>query len=60
MFVADTDHGGASGVSSGGPWVEMRWLSPQSLIIRYDAKARVFAQDNSVSGVSISYEKVVR
>jgi len=41
-FIADTDHGAANAASWGGPWVELRWLSPKSLLIRYDAKARVF------------------
>jgi hypothetical protein len=59
-FVADTDHGAASAASWGGPWVELRWLSPQKLLIRYDAKARVFTQNARVSGVGITYEKVVR
>lgn len=60
VFVADTDHGAASAASWGGPWVELRWLSPQNLLIRYDAKARVFTQNKSVSGVTVSYEKVTR
>jgi hypothetical protein len=59
-FVADTDHDAASAASWGGPWVELRWLSPHSLLIRYDAKARVFSRNESVSGVTVSYEKVTR
>ena len=60
VFVADTDHGVAEAASWGGPWVEARWLSPQQLLIRYDAKARVFTQNASVSGVTVAYEKVTR
>jgi hypothetical protein len=60
VFVADDDRGAASAASWGGPWVELRWLSPQTLLIRYDAKARVFTQNESVSGVRISYEKITR
>lgn len=59
-FVADTDHGAATAASWGGPWVELRWLSPGNLLIRYDAKARVFTQKERVSGVRIRYEKVAR
>ena len=59
-FLADTDHGAARAASWGGPWVELRWLSPGNLLIRYDAKARVFTQNERVSGVRISYEKVAR
>jgi hypothetical protein len=57
-FVADTDNGVAKAASWGGPWVELEWLGPQRLIIRYDAKARVFKQNKNVSGVSISYQKI--
>jgi hypothetical protein len=60
VFVADTDHGTASAAFWGGPWVELRWLSPQNLLIRYDPKARVFTRNDSVSGVKIIYEKVMR
>jgi hypothetical protein len=59
-FVADTDHGVANAASWGGPWVELRWVSPQKLLIRYDAKARVFTQNATVSGVTVTYEKVRR
>ena len=59
-FVADTDHGVANAASWGGPWVELRWVSPQTLLIRYDAKARVFTQNSTVSGVTVTYEKVAR
>jgi hypothetical protein len=60
VFIADTGHGTAMATSWGGPWVELRWLSPQHLLIRYDANARVFTQNETVSGVSIAYEKVAR
>jgi hypothetical protein len=60
VFVADTHHDAASPASWGGPWVELRWISPKDLLVRYDAKARVFAQNEHVSGVSVSYERVAR
>ena len=59
-FVADTDHGLASSAMWGGPWVELRWLSPRQLLIRYDAKARVFTQNATVSEMTVTYEKVTR
>jgi len=59
-FVADTDHGVANAASWGGPWVELRWVSPRKLLIRYDAEARVFTQNTTVSGVTVMYEKVRR
>ncbi|MBW3559597.1 MAG: hypothetical protein KY446_10300 [Proteobacteria bacterium] len=60
VFIADTNHEAASAASWGGPWVELRWLSPKHLLVRYDADARVFAQNQNVSGVDVSYEKVAR
>lgn len=60
VFVADTNRGAASAGSWGGPWVELRWLSRHDLLVLYDAKARVFTQNESVSDVSIRYEKVLR
>jgi hypothetical protein len=60
VFIADTDHGAAIAAPWGGPWVELRWLSPQRLLVRYDAKARVFTQNETVSGVRIAFEKVAR
>lgn len=53
VFVADTDQGTASATTWGGPWVEMRWLSPGNLLIRYDARARVFTQNESVAGCGL-------
>ncbi|QIL01387.1 hypothetical protein G7078_00310 [Sphingomonas sinipercae] len=60
VFVADTDRGAASAASWGGPWTELHWLSPHELLVRYDAKARVFANNGRVSGVAVKYEKAVR
>lgn len=59
-FVADTGHGNSKAAEWGGPWVEMRWLSPQRLLIRYDKAARVFTRADRVAGVSVSYEAVRR
>lgn len=53
-FVADDDHG----VARVGNWAEMKWLSPERLLIRYAAKSRLFKQKESVSGVSITYQMV--
>lgn len=55
-FVAD----GARASSWGGPWAEMKWLAPDHLLIRYDAKSRIFEQGDAVSGVRITYEAVNR
>jgi len=36
----------------------MKWLSTDHLLARYAAKARLFARDEQVSGVRISYQAV--
>lgn len=59
-FVADDDHGAAVTGDWGGPWAEMKWVAPDQLHVRYAAKSRIFEQDETVSGVRISYEAVAR
>ena len=60
LFVADSNHGEARSADWGGPWAEVRWIDPQHLLIRYDAKARVFAQAPSAAGIRVSYAKTDR
>lgn len=60
VFIADDDHGLAQAASWGGPWTELRWTSARHLLVRYDARARVFKKEASVSGVNVSYEEVSR
>jgi hypothetical protein len=57
-FRADDDHGSASDGSWGGPWAEIKWLSPNRLLVRYAAKSRVFEQHDDVSGVQVTYQMV--
>lgn len=59
-FVADDDHGAAATGGWGGPWAAMTWLTAERLQISYAAKSRIFAQDDRVSGVAISYRPVSR
>jgi len=40
-FRADDDHGTARTGGWGGSWAEMKWLSPDRLLIRYAAKSRI-------------------
>jgi hypothetical protein len=56
-LVAD---GGTVATAWGGPWVEVAWLGPDRLLIRYDSRARIFQKPGSVDGVAISYQAVVR
>ena len=59
-FRADDDHGSAAAADWGGPWAEMRWLSPDHLLVRYAARSRLFERGDQVSGVRISYRMVDR
>jgi len=60
VFVADTGNGRAKAADWGGPWLQLRWRSPQSLLIRYDKAARVFTRANKMAGVNVSYEAITR
>jgi hypothetical protein len=57
-FRADDGHGAARIGHWGGSWAEMKWLSPDHLLVRYDAKSRLFMQDEEVSGVRITYQAI--
>lgn len=57
-FRADDDHGAAERGAWGGSWAEMKWLASDRLLIRYATNSRLFEQDDSVSGVVVSYEGV--
>lgn len=57
-FRADDDHGAAKVGDWGGSWAEIKWLASDRLLIRHADKSRIFEQDNSVAGVSVSYETV--
>lgn len=59
-FRADDDHGTASAGDWGGPWAEMRWLTPNHLLVHYAARSRVFVKNEQVSGVQVSYQSVER
>ncbi len=58
-FVADAYDGGTCG-NWGGPWAEMKWSSPNELLITYDQKARIFARNAVVGRVRITYRAVAR
>jgi hypothetical protein len=59
-FIANDERGAARAGAWGGPWAELVWLSPSRLLVRYDAKARVFYRRETVSGVQITFEPVER
>lgn len=55
VFIADTDHGNAPAGVGGGPRVGIRWLAADSLEVRYDPRARVFANEPSHSGIGVQF-----
>lgn len=57
-FRADDNHGAAKVGDWGGSWAEIKWLASDRLLVRYADKSRIFEQDHSVAGVSVSYETV--
>ena len=57
-FRADDNHGAAKVGEWGGSWAEIKWLASDRLLVRHADKSRIFEQDNSVAGVSVSYETV--
>ena len=57
-FRADGDHGAASLGYWGGSWAETKWIASDRLLVRYADKSRIFEEDDTVAGVSVSYEAV--
>ena len=53
VFVADTDHGKAPAGPGGGPGVDVRWISPDTLEIRRDPRTRVFRTATNLGGVHV-------
>ena len=58
VFVADAYARDAKRGSWGGPWAEAAWISPQQLLVTYDARSRVFTQNAKVRGIHITYRAV--
>jgi hypothetical protein len=59
-FIADDNDGAAAVGQWQGSWADMRWLSPDHLLIRYAANSRIFKEANEVAGVRITYQKAAR
>jgi hypothetical protein len=57
-YRADDDHGAAFVGSWGGPWAEVKWLAADHILIRFDAKSRIFQRADQVNGVRVTYEAV--
>jgi hypothetical protein len=55
LFTADSDHGRAPLVEGNIINISVQWAGPDSLIVRYDSRARVFSQESKREGVSVAY-----
>ena len=55
VFVADADHGRAPAGPGGGPRVSVRWVSADTLEVRYDPRARVFVQEVRGGGAAVRF-----
>ena len=58
IFVADDDHGVAAAGAWGGPRAEVQWESADRLLVLYARGSRIFKQDRSRSGITVSYRSV--
>jgi hypothetical protein len=59
IVVIDSDHGRAPRGPGGGPVIEAIWIAPDSLVLRFDARARVFVQQTMAGRVVIRYDSIV-
>jgi hypothetical protein len=53
VFISDDEHGTAA--PDARPWVEVRWLAVDRLLIRYDGGLQVVKREARRDGVSIEY-----
>ena len=59
ITVIDSDHGRAPAGPGGGPVIDATWLAPDSLLLRFDTRARVFQQRRRAGRVVIQYDSIV-
>lgn len=57
-LTTDSNHGSAPSGRGGGPVVDLEWVRPDSLQIRYDTLARIFQTEPTVRSVRISYAAI--
>ena len=57
VFIADTDRGKAPSGPGGGPQLAARWITEDTVELRYHPQARVFLADSGQPGVTIRYVK---
>ena len=57
VFVADSDHGAATGGARGAIWTSVVWTAPGKLSIAYAKDARVFKREAHAKGATIGFTK---
>ena len=55
LLVADSDHGRAPLDSGNVIHLLVEWIGSDSLVVRYDGRARLFQQAGQAQGVSVRY-----
>ena len=58
VIVADTDRGSAPHSAGGGLPIQVEWTGPDSLVLRYDARGRVFEAASRARGVQITHVRI--
>ena len=58
LFIADSDHGSAPLVEGNVINMSIQWAGSDSLVVRYDRRARVFAQVSHVQNITVAYVPV--
>ena len=58
IVVIDRDHAGAPAGPGGGPRIEATWVAADSLVLRFDRRARVFIRQTSAGRVGIRYDSL--
>lgn len=55
IFVADTNHGAAPEGQSGGPDIQVNWLSDTHLQVRHHNLVRIHRNESEFDGVDVEY-----
>jgi len=60
ILIIDSNHGAAPASAWGGPAIDATWVARDSLLLRFDPRARVVQEQSTAGRVVIRYASVVR
>jgi hypothetical protein len=60
VFIADGGRGAAEPSAWGGPWADVRWLTPDRLEIAYDPLSRTVRQAEKFDDIQVTYRPQTR